>query len=95
MGYPLPSSTEDDGWRAHFERTSDLGVTWQTTGPVNDGGTIAAIQPAVLRLGDGKLKAVGRTRQNRIFEISSEDDGKTWGAMGLTDLPNPNSGLTQ
>ena len=32
-----PSSTEDQGWRVHFERTSDGGKTWQSTRPVNDG----------------------------------------------------------
>ena len=26
------SSTEDNGWRVHFESTSDLGKTWTTTG---------------------------------------------------------------
>ena len=30
----------------HFERTTDLGKTWETVGPVNDGREIAAIQPA-------------------------------------------------
>jgi predicted neuraminidase len=87
-----PSSTEDHGWRVHFERTSDLGLTWQSSGPVNDGRTIGAIQPSILTLANGKLQAVGRTRQKRIFEIASEDDGN-WGPMRLTDLPNPNSGI--
>ena len=29
----------------------------------------------------------------RIFRIASDDGGRTWGAMALTELPNPNSGL--
>lgn len=87
-----PSSSEDQGWQVHFERTPDLGATWQTTGPVNDGKTIGAIQPSILFHGDGKLQALGRTRQGKVFEIWSEDGGKTWGEMRLTDLPNPNSG---
>jgi predicted neuraminidase len=88
-----PSSTEDKGWQVHFERTADLGRTWQATEPVNDGRTIGAIQPSILMGPDGLLHAVGRTQQGRIFEIASKDDGRTWGPMALTSLPNPNSGL--
>ena len=86
------SSSENDGWRVHFELTSDLGQTWQRIGPVNDGRAIGSIQPSILFLGGDKLLALGRTRQSRIFEIASEDAGKTWGAMTLTALPNPNAG---
>jgi predicted neuraminidase len=87
-----PSSSEDHGWRVHFERTSDLGRTWQSTGPVNDGKAIAAIQPSVLLHGNGHLQAIGRTRQKKVFSIESLDGGKTWGPMTLLDLPNPCSG---
>lgn len=86
------TSTEHDGWRVHFERTPDLGLTWSLTRPVNDGRTIGAIQPSILFHPGGKLQALGRTRQGRIFEIWSDDRGKTWGEMTLADLPNPNSG---
>lgn len=87
-----PSSTEHDGWRVHFERTGDLGRTWQATLPVNDGREFSAIQPSILVHKDGKLEALGRTAQGRIFELWSEDAGKTWSKMTATDLPNPNSG---
>jgi predicted neuraminidase len=88
-----PSSTEDHGWRVHFERTIDLGKTWQTTGPVNDGRRIEAIQPAILRHAGGRLQAIGRTQQAKLFTIDSTDGGKTWGPMTLLDVPNPNSGI--
>jgi predicted neuraminidase len=88
-----PSSTEGEGgWRVHFERTSDLGRTWQATGPVNDGREIGAIQPSILFHPDGKLQAMGRTKQGKIFQIWSDDEGRIWGKMTLTPLPNPNSG---
>ena len=88
-----PSSVEGDGgWRVHFERTSDLGKTWTTTPPVNDGQEIGAIQPSILFHPGGKLQVIGRTKQDKVFDIWSNDDGKTWGKMALTDLPNPNSG---
>lgn len=88
-----PSSSEVKGWTAHVERTPDLGRTWQTTGPLNDPGAVGAIQPAILRHADGRLQAIGRTRQGRIFTIESRDEGVTWGPMGSLDLPNPNSGI--
>ena len=87
-----PSSIETNGWRVHFERTSDGGETWSSTGPVNDGKTIGAIQPSILIHTQTHLQAIGRTKQQRVFSIDSEDAGKTWGPMTLTDLPNPNSG---
>ncbi len=86
------SSTENDGWRAHFERTADLGRSWQRIGPVNDGKEIGAIQPSILLLGGEKLMALGRTRQQKVFRITSDDMGRTWGPMTLTELPNPNAG---
>jgi len=88
-----PSSTEDHGWVVHFERTSDGGQTWQATSPLQDAREIAAIQPTILLQGNGRLQALGRTRQGRIFQAWSEDQGKTWSKMALTALPNPNSGI--
>ena len=88
-----PSSTENDGWRVHFEIAKDLGKEWQVVGPVNDPKQISAIQPSILFHSQDKLQAVGRTRQGKLFEIWSEDQGRTWGKMSLTSLPNPNSGV--
>ena len=88
-----PSSTENHGWQVHFERTRDLGQTWEATGAVNDGKEFAAIQPSILFHKDGRLQAVGRTKQGRIFEVWSQDAGETWGQMSATPLPNPNSGI--
>jgi predicted neuraminidase len=86
------SSTEHDGWRVHFEMSRDGGRTWQVTGPINDGHTIEAIQPTILRHTDGRLQAIGRTRQDRVFTAESRDAGITWGALRLTDIPNPSAG---
>lgn len=88
-----PTSTENAGWQVYFERSEDGGKTWTATPPVNDGKAIGAIQPSILQHPGDRLQAVGRTRGMRqVFEIWSEDGGKTWGEMGLTKLPNPNSG---
>jgi predicted neuraminidase len=88
-----PSSTEDAGWRAHFERTDDHAREWSKTDPLNDGKEIAAIQPTILLHGEGRLQALGRSRQGKIWQAWSKDGGKTWGPMELTGLPNPNSGI--
>ncbi len=87
-----PTSSEERGWRVHFERTPDHGKTWTRTDALNDGRIIGAIQPSVLFLGGDKLLALGRTRQRKVFRITSDDAGKTWGTMTLTNLPNPNAG---
>jgi predicted neuraminidase len=91
-----PTSNETDtkpsAWAIYFERTSDLGKTWTRTELLHDGLKIEAIQPSILFLGGDKLQAVGRTRQGKVFQITSNDAGKTWGEISLTDLPNPNSG---
>ncbi|QDV79040.1 sialidase family protein [Botrimarina mediterranea] len=87
-----PSSSEHDGWRVHFERTADHGKTWEVTPPVNDPENIRAIQPSLLRHGDGVLQAIGRTRDSGVFQVWSCDNGRTWGEMSTTGLPNPSSG---
>ena len=79
-------------WSVHFERSSDLGKTWSRVGPVNDGISIHAIQPSLLFLGGQKLLAIGRTKEGRLYEVASEDEGRTWGKLRLGSLPNNNSG---
>ena len=90
-----PTSSEHDGWRVHFERTGDLGNTWTTTSPpavLAGQKEPSAIQPSILFHAGGKLQALGRTRDARIFETWSDDSGKSWTPLALTALPNPNAG---
>ena len=84
---------ERDEWRIHFERSTDGGKSW-TRSPdvVAESAKIDAIQPSVFFHANDRLQAVGRTRSGRIFEVWSDDLGKTWGKMTLTTLPNPDSG---
>jgi predicted neuraminidase len=86
------TSQSPSRWTVHFERTSDLGITWSRTESLNDGINLAAIQPSILLHGDGRLQAVGRSRQGKIFTIHSDDQGKTWSEMSFLELPNNNSG---
>ena len=86
------SSTEHDGWRVHFERSTDNGGTWSATQPINDGKAVGAIQPSILSHRDGRLQAIGRTRSGRLFETWSSDQGRTWSGLQLTELPNSSVG---
>lgn len=87
------SSTEHAGWRVHIERTNDLGQTWQKSDPLNEQNQFGAIQPAILVHRSGAIQILCRSRQGKITESWSSDNGKTWSAMKATDLPNPSAGI--
>jgi predicted neuraminidase len=86
------SSTEGNGWRAHFELSADNGKTWKLIGPVDNGETKGAIQPSVLFHKDGSLQALCRSQDRAIVETWSKDNGLTWSPLTKTSLPNNNSG---
>jgi predicted neuraminidase len=72
--------------------SDDGGESWYASKPLIGFGNI---QPAVLRRGDGTLVAYmrenGPLKKIRVSE--SKDDGLTWGPVGVSELPNPGSGL--
>ena len=88
-----PSSTEDDGWRVHMEFTSDRGKSWERTGPLNDGKSLGAIQPSILKHKNQVLQMVCRSRNKKILTSWSYDQGRTWTSLEKTGLPIPNSGI--
>ncbi len=85
-----PTSDEHTGWQVRIERHK--GDAWETTKPLNDGKTMAAIQPSIL-VHKERLQMLCRSKHGVIVESWSEDGGKTWSEMTKTDLPNPNSGI--
>jgi predicted neuraminidase len=87
-----PTSSEDNGWRVHFEMTKDAGKTWTKTDAINDGKEFSAIQPSVLFTNDGRLQILCRSKNSYILEAFSDDNGKTWSGLKPISLPNPNSG---
>ncbi len=91
-----PSSTENEGWRVHFEVASQFGedgkADWSVIGPLQAGEKLDAIQPSILNHGNGRLQIVCRTKQGVLGSSWSEDSGKSWGPMESLPLPNPNSG---
>ncbi|WP_304957701.1 family 78 glycoside hydrolase catalytic domain [uncultured Duncaniella sp.] len=97
-----PSSREGKGWRAWIEISDDKGKTWRSTGAlpadslVRTNGKeiepIYSIQPSILRLADGRLQILCRTRNAKIATSFSSDNGDTWSPVTLIDVPNNNSG---
>ena len=88
-----PSSTENNGWRIHIERSPDLGATWTKTDALNSPIDFGAIQPSILLHANNRLQMLCRSKQGVVTEVWAEDSGKTWSAMKATTLPNPNSGI--
>lgn len=87
------SSTENGGWRVHFEWTKDLGRTWEKTSSINDDEAVGLIQPALLLMGAGRVEALLRSTAGRVYVTRSGDGGRTWSPPEPSAIPNPNSGL--
>ncbi len=87
------SSSEVAGWRVHMERSENNGKTWSRTKPLNGAMEYGAIQPTILKWKDGPLQILCRTKQEKIVESTSRDQGLTWTRFRSTELPNPNAGI--
>lgn len=96
-GSSIENASEPPAWRAHFERSADLGRTWSRTdslaGRTSDGEDFWVIQPTILTLDGGDLLALFRSKQSRIAASRSADAGLTWGPIFATDLLNPDAGV--
>ena len=86
------SSTEGDGWRVHFEITSDGGKSWRKVGPINNPKVYNIIQPSVLQHADGRLQILCRSKNSVLATAWSEDQGETWSLVQESGLPNNNAG---
>ena len=88
-----PSSTEKNGWKVHFEYTTDYGKSW-TRGPdLNDANPITGIQPTVLNHSNGVLQALTRSQNETVNETWSYNSGITWTPLQQTGLINNNSSI--
>ncbi|MBR1687407.1 MAG: family 78 glycoside hydrolase catalytic domain [Prevotella sp.] len=98
-----PSSTEPGGWKFHVEIYDLATKHWKYVGPVEaelaartedaaDVKPIDCIQPSILKLRDGRLQVLMRTRNGRLATSFSGDNGDTWSKVTLLDVPNNQSG---
>ncbi len=87
------ASIEGGGWTVHMERTFSAGERWEKTAPLSAPAEIAAIQPTILPHANSSLQILCRTKQGFIAESWSKDAGKSWSALTLTKLPNPNGAI--
>ncbi|MEH6659516.1 sialidase family protein [Leeuwenhoekiella marinoflava] len=90
-----PSSVEsEDGaiWKSHIELSNDGGYTWERVA-IPSADTVKVIQPTLIQLPDGNLKALLRSDQNYVLESISKDEGKTWSEVKNGRMLNPNSGI--
>lgn len=97
------SSTEGGGWKLHFEIFDLASKQWKYVGPIEAETAprtedtsqikpIDCIQPSILRLADGRLRVLCRTRNGFLAESTSSDGGDTWSKVRLTSVPNNQSG---
>ena len=88
-----PTSTENNGWKVHFELSKNFGKTWTKTAQLTSDTKKDAIQPTILQHKNGKLQMLSRTQQRFMGESWSSNGGKTWSPITLSSLPNNNSGF--
>ncbi len=103
-----PSSTEHGGnWKIHFEILDLATNEWKYVGPVEakkmrlsqdllkdvaEDKPIGCIQPSIIKLKDGRLQVLCRSRNQKIATSFSSDGGDTWSEVTLLDVPNNQSG---
>lgn len=80
-------------WSATFLRSEDNGHTWALSGDLGLLANAHLIQPALVKLSDGRLRAYMRSQEGWIFTSDSMDDGRTWSFPQPSTIPNNNSGL--
>lgn len=80
-------------WSATFLRSVDNGKSWQLIGDLGKAANAHLIQPAIVRLSDGRLAAYMRSQEGWIYVAYSTDDGFSWSTPTPTTIPNNNSGL--
>jgi predicted neuraminidase len=77
----------------NMEITPDRGQSWKKNNTPNPKKYFGVIQGTILSHPDKKLQALFRTREGKIAQSWSKDNGQSWSDLELTNLPNNNSGL--
>jgi len=88
--YPTSFETPEK-WNIYIETSDQNPAQWKKTEIDNNG--FNAIQPAILFHTDGRIQMLCRSKEKKIVETWSGDQGKTWSPVEATSLPNNNSGI--
>ncbi len=88
--YPTSFETKQK-WNVYVE-TSDQELNQWGKININNNG-YNAIQPTILFHKEGSIQLLCRSKEKRIVETWSADQGKTWIPLQPTSLPNNNSGI--
>ncbi len=88
--YPTSFETPEL-WNIYVETSDQSLNNWKKT-EINNNG-FNAIQPTVLFYNDGKIQMLCRSKEKKIVETWSSDNGKTWSPVEATSLVNNNSGI--
>ena len=82
-------------WACWIEITLDVGITWNSYGPIGEPDEpYGLIQPTLFLDLENNLRLLCRPRGGgSIFSSISEDSGKTWSDVKATELPNSDTGI--
>ena len=88
--YPTSFETSEI-WNIYVETSNQQLNNWQKTAIDNNG--FNAIQPTILFHKNGSIQMLCRSREHKIVESWSNDNGKNWSPVEATSLVNNNSGI--
>lgn len=88
--YPTSFETREV-WNIYVETSDQQLGNWKRIDIDNNG--FNAIQPTVLFYKDGRIQMLCRSKERKIVETWSADQGKTWSPVEATSLVNNNSGI--
>ena len=88
--YPTSFETREK-WDIYVEMSDQNLENWKKVDIDNNG--FNAIQPTILFHPGNKIQMLCRSKEKRIVETWSSDNGKTWSPVEATTLVNNNSGI--
>ncbi len=88
--YPTSIETAQS-WKVYVETSGQDLKNWTKTEIDNNG--FNAIQPAILFYKGRRIQMLCRSKEKRIVETWSDNNGKTWSPLQATSLLNNNSGI--